>query len=398
MHEGLGHDQGQQQVREELGEAIEIRQPHDEHRGDQSNERDARESGEEVGEHVRQTGDLSVGSLPPEDVPYLEEERKDRDGHENEKCLHVEQQSQERSGCGSRGKTVTIFPTCHRTHVVVHGSDHERQRDVHRQAHAEDVRVLPVHVQHPQQQHGKLPQRARAARGAAALLRRLVPLRGLPHRRRQLGPVERPDEALQPRPAALRAEIGVDDLQEKLRRVGVPRARVAMRGKVLDGDVGRGAEVDLLALRQQAQRVEEAVGPGARLVDAHDDRVALLRDVAQMLDHLHGGRGVQPRCRLVQQEDGGAMQQLDGDAEAALLASGDALDQRVSHSGLGAGQQSHLLNYFLDHLLSAVRRSIGEPRGVAQRLAHSEAREERVLLRHVADDLTEIRRMLLTAV
>mmetsp|Transcript_10208 Transcript_10208/g.28569 ORF Transcript_10208/g.28569 Transcript_10208/m.28569 type:complete len:261 (-) Transcript_10208:114-896(-) len=170
-----------------------------------------------------------------------------------------------------------------------------------------------------------------------------------------------------------------------------------MRGKVLDGDVGRGAEVDLLALRQQAQRVEEAVGPGARLVDAHDDRVALLRDVAQMLDHLHGGRGVQPRCRLVQQEDGGPMQQFDGDAQAALLATRDAFNQRVSYAGVGANQQSHLHDDLLDRLLSGLRRDRSEPRGVAQRLAHGEASQERILLRNVTDDLADVGWMLLAA-
>eukprot|EP00959_Pyramimonas_sp_CCMP1952_P123440 2580636-Pyramimonas_sp.AAC.1 len=91
------------------------------------------------------------------------------------------------------------------------------------------------------------------------------------------------------------------------------------------------------------------------------------------------------------------MQQFDGDAQTALLATRDAFDQRVSDAGVGANQQSHLHDDLLDCLLSGLRGDRSEPRGVSQRLAHGEASQERILLRNVTDDLADVSGVLLAA-
>mmetsp|Transcript_6790 Transcript_6790/g.15309 ORF Transcript_6790/g.15309 Transcript_6790/m.15309 type:complete len:236 (-) Transcript_6790:1165-1872(-) len=95
MHQGLCHQQRQEQAKEEVSEAVKVCET--DHKGcrDQGDQRDAGQAGQEIGCHVREGSDVAVGPLTPEHITLLEEERKHRNRHEDQESLHVEQARQQ---------------------------------------------------------------------------------------------------------------------------------------------------------------------------------------------------------------------------------------------------------------------------------------------------------------
>mmetsp|Transcript_23176 Transcript_23176/g.49612 ORF Transcript_23176/g.49612 Transcript_23176/m.49612 type:complete len:259 (-) Transcript_23176:1249-2025(-) len=76
VHQRLRHYQGQQEIQEEPTKPIEIRKLRDERGGDQSDERDARKAGEEVGDDVGEASDVTICPLAAEHITLLQEEWK----------------------------------------------------------------------------------------------------------------------------------------------------------------------------------------------------------------------------------------------------------------------------------------------------------------------------------
>mmetsp|Transcript_56248 Transcript_56248/g.174453 ORF Transcript_56248/g.174453 Transcript_56248/m.174453 type:complete len:321 (-) Transcript_56248:803-1765(-) len=256
VHEGLGHDQREQQVRQEVAEAVEVRhQDHQECR-DHSDHRQPRQARQKVGQDVRQTRDLAVGTLPSEGVALLQEKRQDCDRHEHEEGLHIEEEREQRiRGCTHLLGHLILTGDC--ALLPVHGPHHERQRDVHREADCKYVGVLHVHHQRAVQEDKELHDGAccLGGQGGRAGVRQAVALVGI--REEPLGNVRTP--VLFHKLVHLflfHSEVRVHNVQEELGWVAVLRAHSAVLGKIVDRSLAGGAKVDLLPARHEVDEVK----------------------------------------------------------------------------------------------------------------------------------------------
>ena len=96
----------------------------------------------------------------------------------------------------------------------------------------------------------------------------------------------------------------------------------------------RGARVHHLAPHQEQQVVQQAVDGTARLVDAANDGVSILCQLAQRLHHFLSLEGVQSRGGFVREEDGWGGHKLGGNGEALLLPSAQAALFGIPHPAL----------------------------------------------------------------
>mmetsp|Transcript_32469 Transcript_32469/g.107356 ORF Transcript_32469/g.107356 Transcript_32469/m.107356 type:complete len:225 (-) Transcript_32469:106-780(-) len=120
-----------------------------------------------------------------------------------------------------------------------------------------------------------------------------------------------------------RREVAVDQVEHELGRVGGGRQRVA-EPLEMAAHLRGGAEVGDAARREDEHVVEALVDGGGRLVDRAQDRdVGLLGRHLEEVHDLGGGRRVEPRRRLVQEDHRRLLGQRDREREAPPLSRGE---------------------------------------------------------------------------
>lgn len=124
---------------------------------------------------------------------------------------------------------------------------------------------------------------------------------------------------------------------------------------------------------QQEQSVDLQENFGRRLMNRrYDRRLLLLRLPLQHLHDLQGSRAVEPRGRLVAQQQIRIGDQLVADRSPLPLTARDALDQPAADAGVPAVLQAESLDDVLYLLLDRIARQGGpqlgsEPEGLLRR-------------------------------
>lgn len=124
----------------------------------------------------------------------------------------------------------------------------------------------------------------------------------------------------------------------------------------------------------------------------NDDKVVLLGDVLDEGDHLKGGSRVETRCRLVEEEELGAGDELRCDTDTALLTTRDTLSDRSANQVVRLTLQTESSEEGLDALDALHLGDVfgeGETGGEVQGLADSERTDERIFLLDVGGDAAE---------
>eukprot|EP00162_Nutomonas_longa_P011539 comp20603_c0_seq1/m.41939 comp20603_c0_seq1/g.41939 ORF comp20603_c0_seq1/g.41939 comp20603_c0_seq1/m.41939 type:complete len:424 (+) comp20603_c0_seq1:413-1684(+) len=182
------------------------------------------------------------------------------------------------------------------------------------------------------------------------------------------------------------------NIDHKVGRVGVGRENEASSG-VVGCDFVDGAVVDDLAAVEDEEVVKLVEDASGRLVDcAHDCAVVVDAEIVEDRDETHCACAVEAAGGLVEEEQLGAHEELDGDAEALALAARDALDKVVADDCVFAGLEAELADDLVDALeLVLARKGWRETEvcGVDERLAHGEMAKEQIVLHHIAGELLE---------
>ncbi len=162
----------------------------------------------------------------------------------------------------------------------------------------------------------------------------------------------------------------------------VEHLRVVLHAEVVE-DAGRRAEVGDPPARRQHHHVVAHV-EGQHRVRDHHDHAAVVGEPAQLAHHLEVEAGVEPRGRLVEEEQRRRGEQLGGDRDPLLLAAAELGADPV----LQALGELELVGDGAHPGVTLRRRGVGrQPQlgGVPERLLHLELRVLDVLLRHQPD-------------
>jgi len=173
----------------------------------------------------------------------------------------------------------------------------------------------------------------------------------------------------------------VDGVEEEVRVRLAGGGRQPGGPEVLHG-VARRPEVDGAALGEEHELVEQLEHLARRLVDDRQHRLAARGQAADGRHHEVGGRRVQARGRLVQEQDGRAGHELHADRDAALLPPRDPTQRPVPDEGVGRLGHPELREQVVDELLALRGRQPGhaDAGGVGERLPHRQRAHEEVVL------------------
>mmetsp|Transcript_32470 Transcript_32470/g.107365 ORF Transcript_32470/g.107365 Transcript_32470/m.107365 type:complete len:279 (-) Transcript_32470:1558-2394(-) len=182
-----------------------------------------------------------------------------------------------------------------------------------------------------------------------------------------------------------RREVAVDQVEHELGRVGGGRQRVA-EPLEMAAHLRGGAEVGDAARREDEHVVEALVDGGGRLVDRAQDRdVGLLGRHLEEVHDLGGGRRVEPRRRLVQEDHRRLLGQRDREREAPPLPRGESGHESAACPRVPASREAGGLEQLRDLGTAALARQRGAvqvdrvPQVVARR-------QKRPVVLGVADD------------
>lgn len=147
------------------------------------------------------------------------------------------------------------------------------------------------------------------------------------------------------------------------------------------------SEVDRLATREKKEVIKQSEDLAARLMDRGDDGSAISSKILDSLNDEERGGAVEAGGGLVEEEDTRAYEDLEGNAEAFLLAAADASELPVSDLAIGAFLEAHLHDGGLYDVLDLVFiHGGGEPQmsGVMDGLSHCQSPQQHIFLRNVS--------------